>query len=60
MTWLFPRFLAARARALLAMVVGGVIGYRGDHIHAPLIGALLGGAVGVGVIALIDTIRGHR
>ncbi|ARN21318.1 phosphate regulon sensor histidine kinase PhoR [Piscinibacter gummiphilus] len=57
MTWLFPRFLAS----VLAMVVGGVIGYlSGDHVHAPLIGALLGGAVGVGVIALIDTIRGYR
>jgi len=57
MTWLFPRFLAS----VLAMVVGGVIGYlSGDQVHAPLIGALLGGAVGVGVIALIDTIRGYR
>jgi two-component system phosphate regulon sensor histidine kinase PhoR len=57
MTWLFPRFLAGA----LAMAAGALLGYwSGGPIHAPLIGALLGGAVGVGVISLIDTVRGYR
>lgn len=57
MNWLFPRFLAS----VLAMAAGGVLGYlSGGPIHAPLIGALLGGAIGVGVIALVDTVRGYR
>lgn len=57
MSWLFPRFLTS----VFAMVAGGLLGYvSGGPLHAPLIGALFGGAVGVGAIALLDTLRGYR
>ena len=57
MTWLFPRFLAG----VLAMAAGGLLGYwTGGPIRASLLGALIGGAVGVGIIALVDTVRGYR
>ena len=49
MTWLFPRFLAS----VLAMAAGGLLGYwTGGPIRASLLGALIGGAIGVGIIAL--------
>jgi two-component system phosphate regulon sensor histidine kinase PhoR len=57
MTWLFPRFLAS----VLAMAAGGLLGYwTGGPIRASLLGALIGGAIGVGIIALLDTVRGYR
>ncbi|MGE5864826.1 MAG: phosphate regulon sensor protein PhoR, partial [Rhizobacter sp.] len=57
MTWLFPRFLAG----VLAMAAGGLLGYwTGGPIRASLLGALIGGAIGVGIIALVDTVRGYR
>jgi len=57
MTWLFPRFLAGA----LAMVVGSLLGYwLGGPFHVSLIGAFLGGATGVGVVSVVDTVRGYR
>jgi len=57
MSWLFSRFLAGA----LAMVVGASLGYwSGGPVHASLIAAVLGGAVGVGTISAIDTVRGYR
>jgi two-component system phosphate regulon sensor histidine kinase PhoR len=55
--WLLPRLFAG----ILAMVSGGIIGYlAGDSVRAPLLGTLLGGAIGVGLLALLDTLRGYR
>jgi two-component system phosphate regulon sensor histidine kinase PhoR len=57
MNWLLPRFLAGA----FAMAVGAVLGYLvGEHVGAPLPGALVGGSVAVGLVALIDTLRGYR
>jgi len=57
MTWLLPRLLAGA----LALAVGGFIGYlAGAPLQAPVVGALLGGSLGVSVLALIDTLRGYR
>lgn len=57
MNWLLPRLLAGA----LAMVVGGFIGYlAGDPLRAPVIGSVTGGAIGVSVLALVDTLRGYR
>jgi two-component system, OmpR family, phosphate regulon sensor histidine kinase PhoR len=57
MNWLLPRLLAGA----LAMAVGGFIGYlAGQPLQAPVIGALFGGALGVSLLALLDTLRGYR
>ncbi len=43
------------------MAVGGFIGFLGgETLRAPVIGTLLGGAVGVSALALVDTLRGYR
>ena len=43
------------------MAVGGFIGFlAGDPLHAPVVGSVMGGAIGVSVLALIDTLRGYR
>ncbi|MBC7958081.1 MAG: phosphate regulon sensor histidine kinase PhoR [Cytophagales bacterium] len=43
------------------MAVGGFIGFlAGEPLHAPVIGSVLGGSIGVSVLALIDTLRGYR
>ncbi|HET7793098.1 MAG TPA: phosphate regulon sensor protein PhoR, partial [Rhizobacter sp.] len=45
----------------MAMVAGAFIGYlSGESIHAPLFGVVLGGALGVALLALLDTLRGYR
>ena len=57
MNWLLPRLLAGA----LALAVGGFIGYlAGDPLRAPVLGALFGGALGVSLLALLDTLRGYR
>lgn len=57
MSWFATRlFLAAFAVAL-----GGVVGmWAGSLFRLPLLSAVLGAAVGVGVLALLDAVRGHR
>ena len=45
MTWLLPRILAT----LLAMVVGGAAGLMFQRPDAPVLGAMLGGALVLGV-----------
>ena len=43
------------------MAVGGFIGFlAGDPLRAPVVGSVMGGAIGVSVLALIDTLRGYR
>jgi two-component system phosphate regulon sensor histidine kinase PhoR len=57
MTWLLPRILGG----LLAMAIGGVAGFLiGARVHAPVFGMVLGAGCGVGLIALIDTVRASR
>ncbi len=57
MTWLFPRLFAG----LLVLVAGGVAGYwLGGAVHAPVLSVLLGGALAVGTLAVLDTLRGMR
>ncbi|MEO8153434.1 MAG: phosphate regulon sensor histidine kinase PhoR [Rhizobacter sp.] len=57
MSWLLPRLLAGA----LAMAMGGFLGYlAGDAVQAPVVGAVLGGAIGVSILALVDTLRGYR
>ena len=43
------------------MAVGGFLGFlAGDAVHAPVVSAVLGGAIGVSLLSLIDTLRGYR
>jgi two-component system, OmpR family, phosphate regulon sensor histidine kinase PhoR len=56
MNWLLPRVLATA----FAAVIGGLIGVMVVQWDAPVLGALLGGALALGVIAVRDTLRGYR
>ncbi|MEP6876376.1 MAG: phosphate regulon sensor histidine kinase PhoR [Burkholderiales bacterium] len=56
MNWLLPRVLATA----IAAVIGGLIGVMVVQWDAPVLGALLGGALALGVIAVRDTLRGYR
>jgi len=56
MTWLLPRILATAISA----VIGGLIGGFVERIDAPALGALLGFAFALGVIAVRDTLHGYR
>lgn len=57
MTWLFPRLFSC----LVALLLGGTVGYvAGAAVRAPILGALLGGALAIGLIAAVDTLRGAR
>jgi two-component system phosphate regulon sensor histidine kinase PhoR len=56
MNWLLPRALSA----VVAAVVGALAGLLVAGEHAEVRGALIGGAVAVALIALIDTARGER
>lgn len=43
------------------MALGGFVGFlAGEPLDAPVIAAVLGGAMGASVLALIDTLRGYR
>lgn len=56
MTWLLPRIVAA----LIATVVGGVIGLMIPGHSVPLFGALVGFALALGVTGVRDTLNGYR
>jgi two-component system phosphate regulon sensor histidine kinase PhoR len=57
MSWLLARIAAA----LAALAAGSAVGWAiGAALHAPASGAALGGAIGVALVALLDTLRGHR
>jgi two-component system phosphate regulon sensor histidine kinase PhoR len=57
MSWLLSRAFAG----MLAMALGGFGGLLlGRSIGAPTFGMVLGAACGVGLVALLDTIRGSR
>jgi len=56
-SWLFPR----AAVPVLAMLVGALLGtVAGDSLHATVITTMIGGATGVALIAVLDSLRGHR
>ncbi len=57
MNWLLPRLLAG----VLAMLIGGVIGFVASNAEQTLLWrVLVGGGVGVAIVALLDTLRGYR
>ena len=57
MSWLLPRILTG----IVVVALGAMLGYWvGGRIHAPFISALIGGAAGVAVLAVLDTLRGYR
>ncbi len=57
MNWLLPRLLAG----VLAMLAGGVIGFVVSNAEQTLLWrVLVGGGVGVAIVALLDTLRGYR
>ena len=57
MTWLLPRILAG----MLAMAAGGLAGFLlGRPMQVPVFGMVLGAGCGVGIVALLDTLRGSR
>ena len=54
--WL-PRIVVAVA----AMLLGALIGYNaGEFVHAPRLLAVIGGAVGVALVGVVDALRGRR
>jgi two-component system phosphate regulon sensor histidine kinase PhoR len=57
MNWLLPRLLAG----VFAMLAGGIAGYVvGEPLHSPLASVLVGGGAAVGLLAVLDTVRGYR
>ena len=57
MSWLFPR----AAVPVLAMLVGALLGLvAGDTLHATVLSMMIGGATGVALVAVLDSVRGHR
>jgi two-component system, OmpR family, phosphate regulon sensor histidine kinase PhoR len=57
MNWLLPRLLAG----VMAMLAGGVVGLLVSSAEQTLVWRLLlGGALGVCIVALFDTLRGYR
>jgi two-component system, OmpR family, phosphate regulon sensor histidine kinase PhoR len=57
MTWLLPRTLAAVAAAVLGALLGMLVG---ETLHAAVLASICGGAIGVGSVAVLDSLRGHR
>ncbi|MBW8892457.1 MAG: hypothetical protein JF617_09975, partial [Burkholderiales bacterium] len=57
MTWLLPRLLMALGAALFGFVIGvavhAVTGFQG-------LGLGIGTVAGVGMLLLVDAVRGHR
>ena len=57
MNWLLPRLLAG----VLAMLAGGVVGFIVSNAEQTLLWrVLVGGGIGVAIVALLDTLRGYR
>ncbi|MBX3604690.1 MAG: phosphate regulon sensor histidine kinase PhoR [Piscinibacter sp.] len=57
MNWLLPRIFAG----VLAMVLGGLAGYLlGEPARSPVLSVMVGGAAAVGIVAVLDTLRGYR
>lgn len=57
MNWLLPRLTAG----VLAMLAGGFLGYMVSAVeHTVVWRVLAGGAIGVALVAMLDTARGYR
>lgn len=57
MNWLLLRLLSG----VLAMLAGAVVGHLlGAPLQWPIAGVLVGGGLGVGLVAVFDTIRSYR
>ncbi len=57
MNWLLPRLTAG----VLAMLAGGFLGYLVSAVeHTVVWRVLAGGAIGVALVAMLDTARGYR
>ncbi len=57
MSWLLPRILTG----MVVVALGGLLGHWvGLQIQAPFISELIGGALGVALLAVLDTLRGYR
>ena len=57
MNWLLPRILTG----IVVVALGGFAGHVvGIQLHAPFVSELIGGACAVGVLAVLDTLRGYR
>lgn len=57
MNWLLPRLTAG----VLAMLAGGFLGYLVSSVeHTVVWRVLAGGAIGVALVAMLDTARGYR
>ncbi len=57
MNWLLPRLVIR----VLAMLAGGLAGYMlGRPAEAPVVSVLIGAAVAVALLAVLDTLRGYR
>jgi two-component system phosphate regulon sensor histidine kinase PhoR len=56
-SWLFPR----TAVPVLAMLVGALLGMMvGETLQATVTSMMIGGAAGVALVAVLDSMRGHR
>jgi two-component system, OmpR family, phosphate regulon sensor histidine kinase PhoR len=56
-SWLLPRILAG----VLVTVAGALAGYwLGRPVQSPLLSMIAGGATAVGLLAVLDTLRGYR
>lgn len=57
MNWLLPRLVTR----VLAMLAGGLAGFLlGRPAEAPVVSVLIGAAVAVALLAVLDTLRGYR
>jgi len=57
MSWIVGRIFIAVA----AMVLGGLAGHAiGSPVHAPVLTVLVGGALGVALVVVLDSLRGFR
>jgi two-component system, OmpR family, phosphate regulon sensor histidine kinase PhoR len=55
--WLLPRLFAGA----LAVALGGFFGYLAGHaLGAPVVGSVVGGSLCIGLLSLVDTLRGYR
>jgi len=57
MDWMLPRTFAAVVAMLLGAFAGMLVG---DSYKATLLGTIAGGALAVGTVAVVDSMRGHR
>ncbi|MET0519243.1 MAG: phosphate regulon sensor histidine kinase PhoR [Burkholderiaceae bacterium] len=57
LSWLLPRLVLAAVAVVLGTIVGYIVG---DVLRTPFLAELLAALCGVGLVVLIDALRGHR